>query len=272
MPKISDHLFATLDTETTGADPKINTPIEIAIAKIENWKTQKPISWLINPQTPIPPEASAVHHLVDEDVQNERTLIEVLPEVEHELQNCIIIAHNAPFDRSMLPVLDSWRWLCTLRLAKHIWAKGTLNAWGQPLTSHQQQVIRYWLKLKIDTMGLAAHRAAADILVTAELFKELVKAYLQQGGEDDLDSLFELIDSPIHISTMPFGKYANTPMEFVPTEYFEFLIKNKGNKTIDPDLEASIYYQLERRKAKIILATRIMPDSTEQVPQFSLKS
>lgn len=265
MSKISENLFATLDTETTGADPKIHTPIEIAIAKIENWKTKMPVSWLINPGVPIPPESSAVHHLVDEDVQNERTLQEVLPEVELEVKDCIIIAHNAPFDSSMLPSLSNLRWLCTLRLAKHIWSKGTLNQWGQPLTSHQQQVIRYWLKLKIDTMGLAAHRAAADILVTAEVFKELVKAYLQQGGEDDIEALFELIQSPIHISAMPYGKYANTPMELVPTEYFEFLLKNRTTRPLDSDVEASIFYQLERRKAKIILATRILPEEQVQI-------
>ncbi len=263
MPKITETTFAALDTETTGADPAQDLPIEIAIARIEGWKIQRPKSWLIHPGRPIPPESSAVHHLTDEDLIGAPAMEQIWSQVEEQLEGAIIIAHNAPFDRSMLPDLAHRRWLCTLRLARKIWQKGELNAMSQPLANHQQQVLRYWLKLKIDTMGLAAHRAAADILVTGALFQEAIAQYFQLGGEDDLDALLEFLDSPTRVTHMPSGKYADVPLSEVPTEYFEFRLSKKGKHPLDSELEASIIEELEHRKASIILATRTLSPPPE---------
>lgn len=259
MPRLSEIPFVVLDTETTGADPTKDKPIELAYVILQNFEVSYPKSWFIDPGRPIPPEASAVHHLTDEDIVGAKSFDELWPEVEPELLGKVIVAHNAQFDISMLPPLKDNPVVCTLRLARHLWPKGHVNERGFPLVNHQQQVIRYWLGLKIDTMGLAAHRAAADILVTAELFKTQLKLYLECGGEDDLDALMDFCSTPIEMKSLSFGKHANQPLQSVPTGYLEYLIDKDKEKPLDPDLKASLKRELDTRKAEHIVATRTAP-------------
>ena len=256
MPRLSETKFIVLDTETTGADPTKDKPIELAYVVVENFKVDFPKSWFIDPKTPIPPEASAVHHLTDEDVVGAKTLEELWPEVEPELKGQVIVAHNAMFDISMLPMLKDNPILCTLRLAKHLWPKGHVSERGFPLANHQQQVLRYWLGLKIDTKGLAAHWAAADILVTAELLMTQLRIYLDCGGEDDLDALLEFVNSPIEVKALSFGKHANEPLQKIPSSYLEYLLDKDKERPLDADLKASLRRELDTRKAENILASR----------------
>lgn len=256
MPRLSETRFIVLDTETTGADPSKDKPIELAYVVVENFKIEFPKSWFIDPGCLVPPEASAVHHLTDEDLIGAKTWEQLWPEVEPELKDQVIVAHNAAFDISMLPELKTNPVIDTLRLARHLWPKGTLNGKNQPLVNHQQQTIRYWLGLKIDTMGLAAHRAAADILVTAELLLAQIRMYLDCGGEDDLDALIEYMSSSIEVGAIPFGKHAGEPMHKVPTGYLEFMLDKDKEKPLDPDLKASIKRELDIRKAENIVSSR----------------
>lgn len=259
MPRLTETRFIVLDTETTGADPTKDKPIELAYVIVENFKIEMPKSWFIDAGRPIPPEASAVHHLVDEDLIGAKTLEELWPEVEPDLKGQVIVAHNAQFDISMLPPLKDNPVICTLRFARHLWPKGTMSPKGFPLVNHQQQTIRYWLGLKIDTMGLAAHRAAADILVTAELLLTQIRMYLECGGEDDLDGLLEFLATPIAVKSLSFGKHANEPLEKVPSSYLEYLLDKDKERPLDADLKASIKHELDTRKAETIVATRSAP-------------
>lgn len=74
-----------------------------------------------------------------------------------------MVAHNAEFERSFLPALRNERWLCTYRLARHLWREAP---------RHQLQVLRYELKLNV--RADQPHRAADDVkVVSALLFREL---------------------------------------------------------------------------------------------------
>ncbi len=256
MAKITESTFIVLDTETTGPDTSSDKPIEIAIVRLENMRLGAPKSWFVNPQRPIPPEASAVHHLVDADVESAPTLEELWGEVMSEIGDAVILAHNAPFDLAMLPGLSGNKSLCTLRLAKHLWQRGEKNARGFPLANHQQQVLRYWLGLQVDTQGLAAHRAAADILVTGELFKSEVERFFECGGEDSLEDLMDLAARRIEVAAMPFGKFAGEPIDSIRPDYLEYLLAQSEKKPMDEDLKASIKKSLDRRKAEAILESR----------------
>lgn len=264
MPRLSDIPFIVLDTETTGADPTKDKPIELAYVVVQNFKIiDTPKSWFIDPERSIPPEASAVHHLTDEDIVGAKTFENFWPEVADDLRDKVIVAHNAPFDIAMLPPLKDNPVVCTLRLARHLWPKGQISPRGFPLVNHQQQTIRYWLDLKIDTMGLAAHRAAADILVTAQLFITQLRLYLECGGEDDLDALMEFAATPIEVKSISFGKHANEPLTKVPSSYLEYLLDNDNERPLEPDLKATLKRELDTRKAESIVATRIPTHSHE---------
>ncbi|PWI49848.1 3'-5' exonuclease, partial [Sulfoacidibacillus thermotolerans] len=58
----------------------------------------------INPLRPIPPETSAVHGIADWDVEDKPPFDQVWPIVEKQIESVdVLVAHNAPFDRSFLP-------------------------------------------------------------------------------------------------------------------------------------------------------------------------
>lgn len=255
MARVTETEFIVLDTETTGPEPGKDVPIEVACVKLCGDVIGKPVSWFIDPLRPIPPEASAVHHLIDADLIGAPTLEQAWPEISEFIGTGVILAHNADFDMAMLPALAGHPYMCTLRFARQLWQRGDLSEYGFPLASHQQQVLRYWLKLEVDTQGLAAHRAAADILVTARLFQEQVKFYLQCGGEDDMDCLREFLQRPVEITRMPFGKFAGEPLAAIREDYLQFMLEQQ-KKPLDPDLKASVKRELDRRKAGVVVATR----------------
>ena len=256
MPKITETKFIVLDTETTGATPGKDKPIEIAMVELIGSYIGEPVSYFIDPKIRIPPEASAVHHLTDADVLGAPTLDELWPVISSFLEGAIIMAHNAAFDMSMLPRLDGRESLCTLSFARHLWERGEMSKSGFPLAAHSQQVLRYWLGLEVDTRGLAAHRAAADILVTAQLFQAETQFFFDCGGEDDMDSLREFLARPLEITRMTFGKYSGELLSGLKEDYLQYMI-DQQKKPIEPDLRASIKRELDRRKAEMIIQNRL---------------
>lgn len=179
--------------------------------------------------------------------------------VEHEdyitklnpMDSAILIAHNAAFDQSMLPFFspDKYLWIDSLRLARHIWSIGDLNEFEDDLTSHTCQELRYWLSLEVDTMGLAAHRAAADILVAGEVFNVAVKKYLEYGNSPLFKDFYEFSTAPIFIEKMAFGKHKDKLLEDVDVDYFKWMLNEsfKGKLNISEDLDYSIKKVLKAR-------------------------
>lgn len=257
---IEDAIFTIFDTETTGDNVKrVDKPIEIAAV---HWNYRRgflgmPKSWLVNPQMPIHPAAIAVHGLVDEDVENCPLLAEILPELHAYIDNTILVAHNIEFDLNMLPTLREKEnpKLDSLRFVRHIFKLGELGLKEQELTSHKMQELRYWLNLKVDTMGLQAHRAAADILVTGEVFAETMKRFLERSYSETIKDLMDFTNSPIIVESLNFGKYKGISLDEAikkeknnPKNYFSWLLKQvaKGEMTIDKDVMDSIHYYLKK--------------------------
>jgi hypothetical protein len=115
------------------------------------------------------------------------------------------VAYNADFDRTALidTPLHGKRWIDAWRAAMHVWYIGQENEDGFKLTSFKQQELRYWLRLP-KTFG-DAHRAAADIQVTAMLLDRVVQAYLECGNPDDFTAFLDWIDAPVQHLTLPIG-------------------------------------------------------------------
>lgn len=248
--KLEKVVFAITDTETTGREQGVDEAIEIASVKwtLEEGFLEMPKSWLVKPTRQIHPSAMAVHHLTEDDIKDAPSLSEVQPEVEDYVKDCVLVAHNSAFDMSMLPFLNKNIWVDSLRVARHTWKKGELNSNGHDLTSHTCQELRYWLGLKVDTMGLAAHRAAADILVAGEVFAEAVKLYIK-NYDSDYNNFYKFATSHQKIETMPFGKYAGQNLTEIPNDYFKWFVNDnyEKNKKIDPDLLYNIDLLLKSR-------------------------
>ena len=259
--KIEDVNFAIFDTETTGDNSRReDKPIEVAVViwNLKKGFLDKPWSKLVNPNMPIHPSAIAVHGLTDEDVEGQPQLEDILPEFHQYIEDTVLVAHNIDFDLNMLPTLKEKvkvnPKIDSLRFARHIYRIGDLGYKEQDLTSHKSQELRYWLNIKIDTMGLQAHRAAADILVTGEVFKETLIRFMDMTYSETLGELIDFIKAPIIAEKMAFGKYKGQPLKSSiekelnnPKNYFAWLLRsvNNGDMTIDEDLKYSIEYHLK---------------------------
>jgi DNA polymerase-3 subunit epsilon len=97
--------LAVLDLETTGVVPAQDRILEIAIVKVESDGRRALHHKRINPGIPIPPEATRVHGIRDQDVAECPSFEEVAPEIASILSGCDLIGYNLiKFD---IPFLES---------------------------------------------------------------------------------------------------------------------------------------------------------------------
>jgi DNA polymerase-3 subunit epsilon len=97
------HPLAFFDLETTGVNVGSDRIVEICIVRVNVNGTTDVKTMRINPTIPIPAEASAIHHIYDEDVKDKPTFAEVAHELNHFLLNCDLAGFNSnKFDIPLL--------------------------------------------------------------------------------------------------------------------------------------------------------------------------
>lgn len=191
-----------LDTETTGKDPELAEIVELGFCLSSDGTILKEYDQLIKPSEPIPPEASAVHHitnamLADSPDIGDASVIENVQLLVEEAD--YICAHNLHYDLTLLKRfmpsifrdIDASRQIDTLRLAKHV---------IPGLPSYSLQALRYRFGFH-DYEG-QAHRA----LIDAYWVSELLQLCMERGGVE-LDGIADFIAKPIMLEKMPFGKH-----------------------------------------------------------------
>lgn len=213
-----------LDTETTGvsADASI---VEIAWIEIDaDLNEIRRFRSLIDPEMPISPGASGVHHITNEMVSGEPTMKELLADVipcyfapDDEIT---MIAHNAVFDlrfvKPYLPVIES---VCTLRLARYCWPDAP---------DHKLQTLRYHFGLD---GGEGAHGALQDCETTLALTRYMCTSRLLT-----LQDLRGLCRGKLPVKRAYFGKYKDALITDIPAGYRRWML----GTDIDDDLRASV--------------------------------
>src|SRR5262249_33520566 len=108
-------LIRVIDIETTGTDPASDAILEAArVGLVGGGGITNAMDTLVRPGKPIPPGASAVHHIVDEDVQRAPTLAEVIDRFRGA---DYYVAHNCDFERSFFAArgIELGPWICTYK-------------------------------------------------------------------------------------------------------------------------------------------------------------
>jgi DNA polymerase III epsilon subunit-like protein len=221
-----------IDTETTGNEEKDY------LCQVAYSDGIIQVNELFNPPIPIPPEASAVHHITNKMVENKPVFkfskeYNELHEMAHD-EKTVFVAHNAPFDLAMLKkegiIPDMW--ICTLRLARHLDP-------DEKISSYRLQYLRYLLGIEIEA---TAHDAMGDVLVLEQLFDRLKKKMEIEVGDDTekiIEKMMEISSHPSLLKTFNFGKYKDKKIaDVVNTDkgYLEWLLAQKlQNETGDED-------------------------------------
>lgn len=237
---MSGPLFLVLDVETTGTDPAKDQVVELAYVATDLERERGCNSTLVKASVPITPEASAVHHLIDEDLVDALPtdaamswlMDRVLGETSAWPGAVAYVAHNAPFDRSFLPMLTDKPWLDTLRMAMRYLPE---------LPKHGNQYLRYALKLDVPH-DIGAHRAEGDCIATASLLRYLLAGPARADFERlGVAEFAAYVDSPLVLKTCRFGKHAGKPWAEVPRDYLAWILRQPD---FDPDV---------RHTAKVML-------------------
>lgn len=216
-------MFKIIDIETTGFDADQDKIVEIASVDLDS--THHIINTkqhLVNPNCPIPPTASAIHHIIDSDVANALDIEHTLPFYTNN--DAIYVAHNAKFERSFLKSFETMQWICTYKSALHVWPEAP---------GHSNQVLRYWLNLDIDRNIGMPHRALPDCLVTAQILVKLLEIA-------SIKEMIEWSNNPSLLKTCNFGKHKNTLWSEIPADYLDWIV-NQNNFDEDVSYTAQFY-------------------------------
>lgn len=91
------------DLETTGTNITHDRIVEISIIKVLPTGEEQERTRRINPEMPIPPEATAVHHITDADVASEPTFRQLAKSLAEIFTDCDIAGFNS--NRFDIPLL-----------------------------------------------------------------------------------------------------------------------------------------------------------------------
>ncbi len=207
------------DLETTGVDTSRDRIVEISLVKVmpngeEIVKTRR-----INPEMPIPPEATAIHHISNEDVKDAPTFRQIAKSLAQFLEGCDFGGFNS--NRFDLPVLVEE----FMRAGVEVDFKRRRFIDVQNIFHKMEQrtlVAAY--KFYCDKDLTEAHSAEADTLATYEVLKAQLARYPELKNDVEelakFSSLGECADYTGRIlynekgqEVFNFGKYKGRSVE-----------------------------------------------------------
>ena len=160
------------DLETTGTNVMHDRIVEMSYIKVFPDGTEEKKSRRINPGIPIPAQATAVHHISDEDVKDEPTFRQIAKSLHEIFEGCDIAGFNSnkfdvpllmeEFGRCGIDFDVAGRHFIDVQNIFHKMEQRTLVA-----------AYRFYCKKELE----GAHSALADTEATYEVLKEQINKY-----------------------------------------------------------------------------------------------
>jgi exodeoxyribonuclease X len=214
----------------------------VVYTTIDGWVVDNEIgSTLCDPGTPFTPENSAIHHIIERDVEGQGQFLDHAMRVFHpryrkpfaEFEIVALAAHNAKFEaqwvredlRGGLPLI------CTYKTALRHWPQAP---------KHTNQVLRYWRNPVGLNRALAhlAHRAGPDAYVTAFLLRDM----LNDGVT--LEQMIEWTKEPALSMRCYIGAWRGKLWSEVDYGFLTWVL----SKDFDEDIKHSVNYEIKRRR------------------------
>lgn len=208
------------DLETTGVNIAKDRIVEISILKAFPDGSEKEKTWLVNPQMPIPAEATAVHGITNEKVADAPTFKEVSAEIYSWFKGSDLAGYNS--DRFDIPLLAEEMLRAEIdvdfKMHKSIDVQTIFHKMEQrTLTA----AYKFYCAKDLEN----AHSASADTKATFEVLKAQIDHY--EDLENDVDMLSQFTTR--HIS-VDFAGYIRSNKENEPIFGFG---KHKGKTVVE---------------------------------------
>ena len=214
------------DTETTGLKPDKERIVELAaFDPIEN----RTFCEFINPEIPIPEEASKITGITDAMVANAPTFATVGKAFfDFCGEGAVLIAHNNDsFDKHFLIhesrraglIMPNYPFIDTLK-----WAR----KYRPDLPKHPLQYLREIYGIEANQ----AHRALDDVIVLHKLFSLMIE---DLPIEEVYRLLYQDTGNEL-LRQMPFGKHRGEPLNALPKHYIKWLAQSGAFDKPDNDL------------------------------------
>ena len=210
---ILERPLAVLDLETTGIDTKTDRIVEVSVLKLSPGGQFDHRTRRVNPGVPIPPEATAVHGITDDDVADCPSFRAIAPGLARYLEGCDLCGFNIlKYDLRLLAAEYN-----RAGVAFPVAGRRVIDACH---IFHQRErrdltaAYRFYCGLEHE----GAHGAAADVLATLAILDAQVSRY------DDLprtiDGLHEHCTDPkaLDLSGM-FGRCEEGTVVFIKGKY-----------------------------------------------------
>ncbi len=182
-----DRPLAVFDIESTGIAPRADRIVELAVIKLMPNNTRQTRTWRINPGMPIPPEATAIHGITDEDVADCPAFDKVAQEILDTLEGCDLGGYNhMRFDIPML--IEEFD-----RVGIRFETAGRRIVDAQRIFHRREpRDLTAALSFYCGEMHLDAHGAEADVAATIRVLEGQFERY--KDLPRDIDELHEYCD------------------------------------------------------------------------------
>ena len=165
---IMNNTFVVYDLETTGIDPNNDRIIEIGAVKIEKGKVTQKFSTFVNPEMPIPAEATKVNNITDKMVENAPKINDAILDFFDFIKSSIVSGYNnINFDNKFIS-----------KVAKDLnlpFENENIDVYNLVKEKHIQSK-NYKLTTVAPALGISlegAHRAYNDAFATAQILLKL---------------------------------------------------------------------------------------------------
>jgi DNA polymerase-3 subunit epsilon len=177
--------LAAFDLETTGIDVDRDRIVQLAIIRVEPGGARRTFETLVNPERPIPPEATAVHGIRDGDVRDAPTFAQVRRDVEELLQGADLAGFNSvSFDQPLLAAeLKRAGSELDFRGVRHLDAMRIFHRM-------ERRDLTAAYRFYCDRELVGAHSALADTTATLEILDAQVGRYPEVPADVDALHVF----------------------------------------------------------------------------------
>jgi DNA polymerase III subunit epsilon len=212
--------LAVFDLETTGTRIGRDRIVQIAIVRLKADGTREKYQTLVNPEMPIPTEATAIHGISDLDVAFAPRLQDIAEEIIGQMAGCDLCGFNVlRFD---LPFLSE-----ELLRVGHAWDTAQLRVVDVQRIYHrmERRDLSAAVKFFLNKEHAGAHDALADVEATADVLLAQLERYTELPKEIEglgefsgdreraPDAAGKLRFDQNGNVCLGFGKYANWTLE-----------------------------------------------------------